>query len=170
IAKSGDALLDDEAVEAIVRRLLPLATIVTPNRHEAARLVGFDVATVGDASRAAEAVCARLGAKACVVKGIRSDESGRDAAVDVFFAREGESAGRPISLIHAWHEAVPGNTHGSGCTFSAAVTAHLALGAALPAALDSAKRFIDAAIASPFRLGEGISPVDHFAGATMGSL
>src|SRR5690554_6059895 len=72
IAKGGYSLVDDDAIDAIIQRLIPLATIVTPNRLEAARLVGFDITDTGGAAKAAEIICDRLGAGACVVKGVRN--------------------------------------------------------------------------------------------------
>lgn len=155
-AKSGDKLIDDEAVATLRDRLVPLATVVTPNRHEAARLCGFAVETVGDAARAAEMICVKLGAQASVVKGIRSAEAGRAVSIDAY------CDGKQVhSLIHPWRETA--NTHGSGCTFAAAITAGLALGYDLPKALNLAKTCIDRALASEARWGHGKSPVDHLA-------
>jgi hydroxymethylpyrimidine/phosphomethylpyrimidine kinase len=156
IAKSGDKLIDDDAVAALVEHLLPLATVVTPNRHEAERIVGFGIQTLGEATRAAEVICNQLGARACVVKAIRSAEAGQPVAIDVFC--DGDDV---RSAIHPWHES--NNTHGSGCAFAAAVTAGLACGQTLPQAMHTASRYIDAALASPLRLGHGTSPVDHLA-------
>jgi hydroxymethylpyrimidine/phosphomethylpyrimidine kinase len=164
VAKSGDSLIDDDAVDAIVRLLLPLADIVTPNRHEAARLAGFPVETVDDARRAAGVICDRFGARACVVKAVRREDADGPVSVDVFCPAPGHPDGCRL-LPHPWHATGQANTHGSGCTFSAAVTAELAKGREMEAALEAAVRFIDAAMASPVRYGSGISPVDHLAGA-----
>lgn len=153
-AKSGDALIDDAAVDAVIRRLIPLADLVTPNRHEAARLCGFTVDDTGTAARAAETICATLGARACVVKGICASEAGNPVSID--FYCDGRDVRPLIAPLHNG-----GNTHGSGCTFAAAITALIAHGRPLAEAVHEAKRLIDAALASPMRLGHGISPVDH---------
>lgn len=161
IAKGGQRLVDDEAIDAIVRHLLPLAAIVTPNRYEAERLVGFAVDGVDAAARAAETICTRFGAAACVVKTIRDQRDGRVVSVDLLYLGNGEHA----ELVSPWHEPPDCNTHGSGCTFSAALTAELARGLPLSKALDAAKDFANRAIGSPVRLGTGkVSPVDHLAG------
>lgn len=158
IAKSGDSLIADDAVAALTARLLPLAALVTPNRHEAARLAGMPVETVEDAERAAEMICARHGAAHCVVKALRSERDGRAAAVDVLMPGA-------VRIVHPWREAGQPNTHGSGCTFSAAVTAFLARGRDVEAAIRAAVDFVDAALAGPDRYGSGISPLDHLAAA-----
>lgn len=159
IAKGGQRLVGDDTVAALMERLLPLATVVTPNRYEAARLVGFDVDTPAAAARAAECICTRLGAGACVVKGVYDPAS--DHAVDALYI--GDSRAHRV-LTSAWREPGRCNMHGSGCTFSAAITAALAGGRSLGQAVQQAKDFIDAAIASPVRLGSGaVSPVDHLA-------
>ncbi len=158
IAKGGDSLVDADAIEAITRRLLPLATVVTPNRFEAARLVGFEILDAEAAIRAARIICTRLGAGACVVKGVR-DATGAQV-VDVLYVG---GAGDCQMLTAPWQAADQCNLHGSGCTYSAAIAAYLARGQDLRQALESAKAFIHAAIASPVRLGGGVSPVDHLA-------
>lgn len=160
IAKGGDSLVDDDAVEAIRRRLLPLATIVTPNRFEAARLVGFEITDVEQAGIAARMICQELGAQACVVKGVREDTA--DQAIDTLYVRGKEDS--IVRMVAPWQPPGQANTHGSGCTFSAAITAGLAQGLGLVAAVESAKAFTHAAIASSVRLGGGVSPVDHLAG------
>ena len=157
IAKSRAKLIDDDAINAIMTRLLPLATLVTPNRFEAQRLVGFDVDTVGEATRAAEVICDQFHAAACVVKGIRAERAGQPVAMDLFYQCEDQ----PHAIVRPWRD--DGNSHGSGCTFSAAVAAHLARGLPLRHAMESARSLIDAAINSPVRLGGGVSCVDHLA-------
>lgn len=160
IAKGGDSLVDEDAVEAIRQRLLPLATVVTPNRFEAARLVGFEIADLASAERAAVQICQKLGAGACVVKGVR--DAGGEQVVDMLYVA-GDAGEEPVRLSAPWQGPDRANLHGSGCTFSAAITAMLARGAPLPQAVHAAKQFIHAAITSPVRLGSGVSPVDHLA-------
>ena len=150
VAKSGDALIDDSAVAVLIDRLLPRADLVTPNRREAARLLGLDepISTVTAATVAAERICERLGARACVVKGVRRSRHQHEEMVDVAF--DGRST---HELSHPWRGV--GGLHGSGCCFSAAVTAALALGADMAGALERAKRFIHVAVSGAVRLGGG---------------
>jgi len=146
VAKSGDPLIDDAAVATLCSALLPMAAIVTPNRHEAARLLGLPSppATRAQAEAAAQQICTRFGASACVVKGVR--EAGR--CLDVLSV-----GGRTHVLEGPWHDAGP--IHGSGCTFSAAVTAELARGGTVIGAVTAARQFIDTAIAAALRIGAG---------------
>lgn len=154
-AKSGDALLEKDAVESMKRRLIPLATIVTPNRREAAALTGGDASSCAETIDAAKETARRLvdlGAKAAVVKGI---EQGGDV-VDVFF--DGQE------FIEFAGKAQPrGKTHGSGCAFSAAITAGLASGLALIAAVDQAKKLITTAIEHGLAKGRGTTSVNVLA-------
>ncbi|MFW6059949.1 MAG: bifunctional hydroxymethylpyrimidine kinase/phosphomethylpyrimidine kinase [Phycisphaeraceae bacterium] len=160
LAKSGDALIDDEAISVLGDRLLPLASLVTPNRHEAGRLLELDTppATVEAAADAARAICDRFGVAACVVKAIRrpSVDRAQDEAVDL--CCDGRET---YELVGPYH--LPGAVHGSGCAFSAAITAALAQGQTLADALHTAKRFIDAAIGSAEPLGGGAPPANPLA-------
>src|SRR5690606_37755146 len=128
-----------------------------PNRYEAARLVEFAVDNEDAAARAAAMICQEMGAAACVVKAIRSD---RDSA-DVAWL--GEGSAEPLVMRRSWHSEAPQNTHGSGCTYSAAITAWLGRGLGMRQAIEAGKEFIDKAIRSPVRVGGGVSPVDHLA-------
>ena len=152
VAKSGDPLIDDAAVETLVRRLIPLAAVVTPNRHEAARLTGVTVTDRATAERAATKLCRDLGARACIIKTVREG----DQSIDLFHD------GRDLHAFAApWRET--NNTHGSGCAFSAAITAGLARGLPLKAAVEQTKRFIDTALKSDLALGRGTHPVNPLA-------
>ena len=150
IAKSGAALLDPAAVDALRARLLPLADVVTPNAPEAAALTGQPVTSLADLRRAAAALV-ECGARAALVKG--GHLSG--PAVDVLW--DGRtftelSAGR----IESRH------THGTGCTLSSAIAARLALGDDLAAAVRAAKSYVTRAIAEAPGLGHGHGPLQHF--------
>ena len=149
VSKHGHVLLADDAVGAL-RRILPLATIVTPNLPEAAGLAGFAVETRDQMRRAADAILA-LGAGAVLVKGGHLDDPAR--ASDLLVGRSWEG----------WLEAeridTP-NTHGTGCTLSAAIAARLALGDGVPDAVRAAKAFVTEAIRHALTLGGGIGPVD----------
>lgn len=150
IAKSGDALLAADARRAVVELLLPRARVVTPNLPEAAALLGREVGEA-DMAEAARELCA-LGAGAAVVKGghLAGD------AVDVLY----DAASGELTTVSA-PRLDTANTHGTGCTFSAAIAAFLARGMELTEAVRSAKRFVTAAIEGGLSLGSGHGPTDH---------
>jgi hydroxymethylpyrimidine/phosphomethylpyrimidine kinase len=150
VSKHGDALLAEDAVGALVADIVPLATIVTPNLHEAAGLAGFDVATRDEMRAAAEAILAR-GPRSVLVKGGHLE--GAEAA-DLFMDGDGERwlGGRRYDTAH---------THGTGCTLSSAIAAHLAKGEGLLDAVIAAKAFVTGAIAHALAIGHGIGPVDQ---------
>lgn len=149
VAKSGAALLDDDAVATVLSRLLPLAALVTPNLAEAERLVGFPVRTVDEQEQAARFLVGN-GAGAALVKGGHSPGD----PVDVLFAAGVVTrlAGRRIDTVH---------THGTGCTYSAAITAFLARGLSLLDAVNNAHAFVAEAIRLAPRLGRGHGPLHH---------
>ncbi|MGA1183279.1 MAG: bifunctional hydroxymethylpyrimidine kinase/phosphomethylpyrimidine kinase [Ilumatobacteraceae bacterium] len=158
IAKGGDALLADAAVAAVQERLLPYATLVTPNAPEAARLVGFPVEDLDSARAAAEALVA-MGPRAALVKGghlpARRDEDGDPLLVDVLF--DGE---RMVEIVAPRHDTP--HTHGTGCTYAAAIAAMLARGHGLVGAVRLARRYLGGAVAHGLAIGGGIGPTDHF--------
>jgi hydroxymethylpyrimidine/phosphomethylpyrimidine kinase len=149
VAKSGDRLLDAAAERAYVERLFPLAAIVTPNLHEAAALLGREVRDVA-AMRAAARDLAALGARAVLVKG--GGLAGE--AVDVLF--DGE---RVIDLPAPRVETA--NTHGTGCTLSAAISARLALGDGLVDAVRAAKAYLTEGLRRSYAVGKGRGVVHH---------
>jgi hydroxymethylpyrimidine/phosphomethylpyrimidine kinase len=152
VATSGDRLLDTDAEGALVRELLPHAWLVTPNLHEARILTGHEIHTLSG-MRAAAHVLVELGARAALIKG---GHLAREEAIDLLWDGREERVWR--------RERLPArDTHGTGCTLSAAVTAGLARGATLPDAVDRAIRFVARAIATAPRLGAGHGPVNHFA-------
>jgi hydroxymethylpyrimidine/phosphomethylpyrimidine kinase len=154
VATSGDLLLEADAVDAVRAELVPQADLITPNLAEAARLLDSGPAT-SEAEMAAQArALLGLGCKAVVVKG--GHGTGAEA-VDIFV----EQGGEPMRLALARIDTH--NTHGTGCTFSAAVTALVARGETLRSAVPAAKRFVHDALVSGQRLavGGGIGPVDH---------
>jgi hydroxymethylpyrimidine/phosphomethylpyrimidine kinase len=153
VATSGDRLLDPAAIGTLKSKLLPLATLVTPNLPEAAALLGCEVAaTVQRMAEQAQAILA-FGCKAVLIKG--GHGSGEEA-IDVLVTPAGARrlATRRIQTR---------NTHGTGCTLSAAITAHLARGAPLDAAVTEAKAYLTAALkaAALTSIGKGAGPVDH---------
>ena len=154
VATSGDRLIGPEAVERLRERLLPLALVLTPNLHEAAYLLGEDVALNEDGMRAQGERLLELGAKSVVVKGGHLD--GPDS-VDIFVYSGGY--GRLSS------PRVPTrNTHGTGCTLSSAIAATLASGSDVVEAIVQAKDYLTDALfaADRLRVGNGAGPVHHF--------
>jgi hydroxymethylpyrimidine/phosphomethylpyrimidine kinase len=151
VSKSGRHLLDDDAVEAVRRRLLPLAQVVTPNRPEAEVLVGHPLATLADAHDAARRIAA-LGAAAVVIKGGHFEEP---TLVNLLY-----------DGVDFYEIATPRlesrHTHGTGCTFASSIAAHLALGRSLLDAVDRATQYVAGAIRAGLALGSGHGPVDHF--------
>ncbi|HEY7660858.1 MAG TPA: bifunctional hydroxymethylpyrimidine kinase/phosphomethylpyrimidine kinase [Actinomycetota bacterium] len=151
VSKHGHALLEPSAVEVLRDRLLPLATLVTPNLPEAAGLAGFDVDSRERMEDAAQAIRA-LGAGAVLVKGGHL-EGDPDRSDDLFVDADRRE------WIGAERIATP-NTHGTGCTLSAAIAGHLAMGEDLLDAVRSGKAFVTEAIRGGLAVGRGIGPVD----------
>jgi len=152
ISKHGARLIDADAVRALIEGLIPRAYLLTPNLDEAAELVGFAVDHRDAMVRAAEKL-ASLGAANVLVKGghLRGD------ALNVLRLAGGEIREFSAPRIETRH------THGSGCTYSAAITAELAKGAQLGDAVARAKTFITEAIRTAPGLGAGEGPVNHHA-------
>ena len=149
VSKHGDPLLQPEAVEVLRARLLPLATVVTPNLPEVELLTGVRVEAEGDLRRAADAVLA-LGPRWALVKGGHLAGEAVDLLTD----------GREQHLLRA-ERLDNRHTHGTGCTLASAIASRLALGDDVPAAVSAAKDYVTGAIAGGFPLGAGIGPVDH---------
>jgi hydroxymethylpyrimidine/phosphomethylpyrimidine kinase len=149
ISKHGAALIDEDARRAVRDELLSVAALITPNTHEAAELVGRPVETLAEAREAAHELVA-MGARAALVKGGHLEGD----AVDVL-ALAGETLELPAKRIDTKH------IHGTGCTYSAAITALLARGMPLLDAVIQAKRWLTAAIETAPGLGHGHGPVNH---------
>ncbi len=150
IAKSGAPLLREDAVEALVKEIIPLATVVTPNRPEAEKLSGIKIESLEDARKAAKFIVEELGAEAAIVKG---GHLGWREAVDVLYYRG--------SFREYRKPFVDGCTHGTGCSFSAAIAANLAKGKPLEEAVRIAKEFITLGISYGLRIGRGHCPVNQ---------
>lgn len=147
----GESLASRVAVEVLVKHLVPAAFLVTPNLHEASIMAGFtvhDLDTMGEAARK----IATLGANHVLVTGGHL----REDAIDVLWS-EGEIREYRGAKIDS------SNTHGTGCAYSAAITAMLARGTPLPVAVDRAKRFVTEAIRTAPGLGSGYGPLNHHA-------
>ena len=151
ISTSGHRLLDREAEDDIRRKLIPLATVVTPNLHEARILTGLTVESPADLTEAAKAIL-DLGARAVLVKG---GHLAGNEAVDLLLSEEGE---------HIWSRPRISTAagHGTGCTLSAALAAGLAAGRPLVDAAAAAVEFVARALAGAPGLGAGEGPINHF--------
>jgi hydroxymethylpyrimidine/phosphomethylpyrimidine kinase len=151
VAKGGQSLLQEEAIEAVRHHLVPLATVITPNIPEAEVIIGrTGIATIKDMEEAAKRIH-DLGAMNVVLKG---GHLGGEESTDVLF--DGNSfTYLPIKRIPTKH------THGTGCTFAAAIAAGLAKGQSVLEATQVAKEFISCAIEHGFAIGQGIGPTNH---------
>jgi hydroxymethylpyrimidine/phosphomethylpyrimidine kinase len=149
IAKSGSHLLRPDAVEALKNELLPVCLVATPNRMEAEALSGIAISSLADAKEAAQRITA-LGARAVIVKG-------------------GHFTGDAVDVLYDGHEfhefsserIETTNTHGTGCTFSSAIAANLALGYDLPESVRRAKWYVTGAIRHSLAIGHGVGPTNH---------
>ena len=151
ISTSGYDLLKPTARQALVAKLFPLAGVVTPNIPEAEALLGTVITTMAQMEQAAEKI-SRLGAAGVLVKG---GHLAGDQAVDILYD------GRTFHHFSAPRLDTP-HTHGTGCTFSAAVAAFTARGESLPDAVRHAKHYITGAIAHALDIGKGRGPTHHF--------
>ena len=152
ISKSGFSLLQDHAVEALTHCMLPLATVCTPNAHEAGRLVGGAIQTEEDAREAARAIQA-MGPESVLVKGGHLDEE--VDAVDVLFD------GSEFHVFRSKRVETP-HTHGTGCTYAASIAARLAHGDTVADAVARAHDYVHQAILGGLAIGKGHGPTDHF--------
>lgn len=152
VSKHGDALLAASALDSVRTKLLPVATVATPNLDEVTQLTGVRARSERDFRRAAEAVLA-FGPRWVVIKG---GHLAGDAGEAVDLLTDG-------SQEHWLRAPRYGNrhTHGTGCTLASAIAAHLAKGESVPRAVTAAKEYVTGAIAAGFSLGAGIGPVDH---------
>ena len=151
ISKSGYALLKKEAQDALVKQLFPLAEVLTPNIHEACALIGKEIRTISEMKDAARRIC-DLGAAKVVIKGGHLDH---EKAVDILYD------GQAFESLESPRFDTP-NTHGTGCTFSSAIAANLALGKPFFEAVSLAKTYITGAIKNALAIGCGHGPTHHF--------
>ena len=157
IAKSGDALLHASATEALLRRILPCATLLTPNLPEAACLLGTAQAVSPEDVIAQGRQLLALGPRAVLMKG---GHAAGDTCVDYLIDASGAVTALTAPRLRTR------NTHGTGCTYSATIAAELAKGADMPDAVRAAHRYLQGAIAAAdtLHIGAGHGPVHHFHG------
>lgn len=154
IAKGGASLLRQTAIAALQERLIPSATLLTPNIPEAEVLTGMSIVSMKDMEIAANQLL-RMGAGAVLLKGGHRVDT--PDAEDLFLSSDGDCFLMKSKRINTK------DTHGTGCTFAAAITAELAKGAPISEAVVTAKRFIHAAIVDGLSLGNGHGPTNHAA-------
>jgi hydroxymethylpyrimidine/phosphomethylpyrimidine kinase len=152
VSRTGAQLIDDDAIRTLRQHLIPLATVLTPNRYEAQILSGLRIHTLADMEAAAKIIY-QLGAQAILVKG--GDFRNELRGVDVWFD------GHQLEVLRT-ETIQTQDTHGTGCTLSAAITAQLARGQAPLAATRLAKDYVTQALRCALRLGQGQGPVGHF--------
>ncbi|KAE9530171.1 bifunctional hydroxymethylpyrimidine kinase/phosphomethylpyrimidine kinase [Testudinibacter aquarius] len=155
VAKGGAPLLQQSAVAALKQHLLPLADIITPNLPEAEALTSIKIIDGRSAEQAARTL-QQLGAKTVVIKGGHSNNSQSAVCQDWVFTPE-----QHFTLVSPRYPTK--HTHGTGCTFSACITAELAKGQNTVIAIRLAKQFITAAISQPLNIGHGHGPTNHWA-------
>ena len=153
VATSGDKLIDDVARKHLKEEILPLATIITPNVPEAEEIVNFKIVTEDDVNRAGKFISKEVGCKSVGIKG--GHLTGE--AKDYLFLNDGTKKVWTSERFKTNH------THGTGCTFSAVITAELAKGKSIVEAVDIGKKFITAAIKHTPEIGHGNGPVNHIA-------
>ncbi|MGB6167847.1 MAG: bifunctional hydroxymethylpyrimidine kinase/phosphomethylpyrimidine kinase [Geitlerinemataceae cyanobacterium] len=152
VSRTGAQLIDDAAIATLCDRLIPKASIVTPNRYEAQILSGLEVSTLDEMKAAARRIH-ELGAAAVLVKG--GGMEGNLRGVDVWFD------GRNLDVLETETVETP-HTHGTGCTLSAAIAANLAKGEELRSAVRLAKDYLTQALKHSLAIGKGQGPVGHF--------
>jgi len=149
-AKNGSALMEESAIGTLISEIVPLVDLITPNIPEAEKLAGMEIRNHEDMRQAAKLIHA-MGCHAVVVKGGHSEGD----AIDILF--DGHNFfDYPAPRINTKH------THGTGCTFSSAIAANLALGLAVNDAVENAKKYINEAIINAPKLGKGNGPTHHF--------
>ncbi len=152
VSRTGDRLIADGAIAALRHQLLPLATVLTPNRYEAQMLADMEIDTLSDMESAAKKIHA-LGPAAVIVKG--GGFQGELRGVDLWYdgARVEVLRTQPVNTV---------NTHGTGCTLSSAIAANLAKGLDPLSATLAAKDYVTNALKHALSIGQGQGPVGHF--------
>ncbi|MEM9946753.1 MAG: bifunctional hydroxymethylpyrimidine kinase/phosphomethylpyrimidine kinase [Cyanobacteria bacterium P01_D01_bin.36] len=157
VSRTGDKLIDGGAIAALTSQLLPLATILTPNRYEAQILADMTIDTLEDMKQAAQNIL-ELGPKAVIVKGGGFTDELR--GIDVWCAAEADGQPNCVALKTELVETT--NTHGTGCTLSSAIAANLAKEMSPLEAVTAAKTYVTEALKHSLPIGKGQGPVGHF--------
>ena len=150
VATSGARLISEEAIGALKERLLPMATVLTPNIPEAEVLFGSEIKSEADMEKAAEAICNSLGCAVLLKGGHQLND-----ANDLLFQK-----GQELVWFRGRRIDNP-NTHGTGCTLSSAIASNLAKGHDLTTSVEHAKTYISGALAAMLDLGKGSGPMNH---------
>jgi hydroxymethylpyrimidine/phosphomethylpyrimidine kinase len=153
VSRTGAQLLDNDAVNTLRHLLIPKAAIVTPNRYEAQILSNLPINSLDDMRAAAQMIHKNVRAKVVLVKG--GGMQGKLCGVDIWFD------GHKMETLTTKHVETK-NSHGTGCTLSAAIAAHLALGSDLITAVRQAKQYVTSALSYALDIGKGQGPVGHF--------
>lgn len=153
VSRTGAQLIADEAIALLCTDLLPKASLITPNRYEAQILADLDIHTLGDMKQAAEQILQQYKPGAVLVKG--GSMTGELRGVDVF-------ADETRLEVLQTQTVDTADTHGTGCTLSAAIAANLALGRDLFSAVQHGKHYVTQALQHSLRIGHGQGPVGHF--------
>ncbi|HYF83680.1 MAG TPA: bifunctional hydroxymethylpyrimidine kinase/phosphomethylpyrimidine kinase [Clostridia bacterium] len=150
VSKSGYHLLQPEAMKALVDILLPLATVVTPNIPEAEVITGIKINSIAEMEKAARAIH-KMGSRNVLVKGGHLENEATDILFD------------GINFTYLKNRRIDTkNTHGTGCTLSAAIASNLAIGYSIEEAITKAKEYITVAIENSLSIGKGVGPTNHF--------
>ena len=150
VSKSGFDLMQPEAKDALISRLIPLAYVLTPNLPEAEVITGKKIKDLAAMEQAAKEIFS-MGAKHVLIKGGHLEEDATDLLYD----------GKQVLQLHS-DRIETKNTHGTGCTLSSAIAANLAKGMTVEEAVKEAKRYITVAIAHSLSIGHGVGPTHHF--------
>ena len=153
VSRTGAQLINDDAVKTLCDALIPKAAIVTPNRYEAQILSGLQINSLDDMRTAAEIIHQKFGVKAVLVKG--GGMQGDLRGVDIWFD------GQKLETLTTKRIETK-NTHGTGCTLSAAIAANLAMGKDVWQSVQQAKEYVTAALTYSLDIGKGQGPVGHF--------
>ena len=152
VATSGDILISLKAINALKEKLFPLATVITPNLSEAEELTQIEIRTKDDVYQACK-ILKNYGPKSVVIKGGHFFES--DVSEDIFYDGKNFQS-FTVKRIDTT------STHGTGCTFSAAITAYLARGEDLIDSVRLSKEYVTNAINKAYKIGNGNGPLNHF--------
>ncbi|MDJ1182329.1 bifunctional hydroxymethylpyrimidine kinase/phosphomethylpyrimidine kinase [Roseofilum casamattae] len=153
VSRSGVQLIDESAVETLRSRLIPKAAIVTPNRYEAQLLTGMEIENLSGMKDSAERLQQECSVTSVLVKG--GGMSGELQGVDVLLH------GEEMTVLQMGTISTP-NTHGTGCTLSAAIAANLSRGCSIPESVRQAKAYVTEALKFSLDIGKGTGPVGHF--------